>query len=300
MNILTFLVDNPSMALALAGLLGLCVGSFLNVIIHRTPAIMNKEWRRETAWFLGTQSDLDASHVTPIQDVIAKDTPISLSLPPSRCPNCHHQIRFYENIPILSWLLLRGRCSDCGNPISMRYPLVELITALLSVLMIYTLGANLAGLFGLIYLWILIALTGIDFDTQLLPDRLVFPLGMLGLMANTQHIFTSLDSAVWGGLLGFLSFWMVAKLYAIITKKDGMGAGDFKLLGAIGVWLGVSMLPFLILTSAVFGSIVGVILMRVRGESRAFAFGPYIAMAGIIGLLWGQDIMNEYLALYQQ
>ena len=157
----------------------------------------------------------------------------------------------------------------------------------------------MAGVLGLIYLWILIALTGIDFDTQLLPDRLVFPLGMMGLMANTQNIFTSLSSAVWGGLLGFLSLWSVAKLYALIIKKDGMGAGDFKLLGAIGAWLGVSMLPFLVLTSAVLGSIVGMVLMRMRGESRAFAFGPYIAIAGIIALLWGHDIMNWYLGMYK-
>ncbi len=301
MDILIFLSKNPSLTLALAGLLGLCVGSFLNVVIHRTPLIMNREWRKEAAWFLGTQSDLDTNHVKPIQDIIAKDTPISLSLPPSRCPKCGHQIRFYENIPIISWLLLlRGKCSGCGNPISIRYPLVELITGLLSILVVYTLGANLAGLFGLIYLWILIVLTGIDFDTQLLPDRLVFPLGMLGLMTNTQGIFTSLNSAVWGGLLGFLSFWTVAKLYAILTKKDGMGAGDFKLLGAIGAWLGASMLPLLILISAVLGSVIGLILMRVRGESRAFAFGPYIAIAGIIALLWGQDIMGWYLGLYQQ
>jgi len=300
MNIFQFLAENLYIVLALTGILGLCVGSFLNVVIHRTPLIMNREWRKDTAWFLDTQSDLDPTHVKPIGKVIASDAPISLSFPPSRCPKCNHQIRAYENIPIISWLiLLHGKCSDCGNPISIRYPLVELITALLSILVIYILGANLAGVLGLIYLWILIALTGIDFDTQLLPDRLVFPLGMMGLMANTQNIFTSLSSAVWGGLLGFLSLWSVAKLYALITKKDGMGAGDFKLLGAIGAWLGVSILPFLVLTSAVLGSIVGMVLMRMRGESRAFAFGPYIAIAGIIALLWGHDIMNWYLGMYK-
>ncbi|STZ56255.1 Pectic enzymes secretion protein outO [Moraxella lacunata] len=261
---------------------------------------MKKEWRKECVGFLSEEPDIHPKAKEHLNTVIANDTPISLSFPPSRCPKCNHQIRAYENIPVLSWLiLLRGKCSGCSNPISMRYPLVELITALLSVLVIYTLGANIAGALGLIYLWILIALTGIDFDTQLLPDRLVFPLGMMGLMANTQNIFTSVSSAVWGGLLGFLSFWLVAKLYALITKKDGMGAGDFKLLGAIGAWLGVSMLPFLILVSAVLGSIVGVVLMRMRGESRAFAFGPYIAIAGIIALLWGNDIMSWYLNMYK-
>lgn len=300
MDILTFFSQNMPLALVLAGVLGLCVGSFLNVVIHRTPLIMKREWRAECAEFLGGEPDIHPKVKEHLTSTIAKDTRISLSFPPSRCPNCHHQIRAYENIPLISWLvLLRGKCSGCGTPISIRYPLVEVITALLSVLVIYTLGANVAGVLALIYLWLLIALTGIDFDTQLLPDRLVFPLGMIGLAINTQDIFTSLSSAVWGGLLGFLSFWSVAKLYALLTKKDGMGAGDFKLLGAISAWLGVGMLPLVVLVSAVLGSVVGVVLMKMRGESRAFAFGPYIAIAGIIALLWGQDIMGWYLGMYQ-
>lgn len=300
MDILTFFSQNMPLALVLAGVLGLCVGSFLNVVIHRTPLIMKREWRAECAEFLGGEPDIHPKVKEHSTSTIAKDTRISLSFPPSRCPNCHHQIRAYENIPLISWLvLLRGKCSGCGTPISIRYPLVEVITALLSVLVIYTLGANVAGVLALIYLWLLIALTGIDFDTQLLPDRLVFPLGMIGLAINTQDIFTSLSSAVWGGLLGFLSFWSVAKLYALLTKKDGMGAGDFKLLGAISAWLGVGMLPLVVLVSAVLGSVVGVVLMKMRGESRAFAFGPYIAIAGIIALLWGQDIMGWYLGMYQ-
>ncbi len=299
MSALLQILQTPSIALLLAGLLGLCVGSFLNVVIHRTPLIMTYGWRKEIAWYLDSQDDFDKTHVQGITSVITNDTPISLSLPASRCPNCGHQIRFYENIPIISWLMLRGACSDCGNPISIRYPLVEMVTALLSVLTIYVLGANLAGAFGLIYLWVLIALTGIDFDTQLLPDRLVFPLGMLGLAVNSQHIFVSPTSAIWGGLFGFLSLWSVATLYALLTKKEGMGAGDFKLLGALGTWVGVSMLPLIILVSALLGSVVGVVLMRLSGESKPFAFGPYIAIAGIIALLWGVDIMQWYTGLYQ-
>ena len=299
MSSLLEVLQNPSVALLVAGLLGLCVGSFLNVVIHRTPLMMNYAWRKEIAWYLDSQDDLDKTHVQGITSIIKNNIPISLSFPPSRCPNCGHQIRFYENIPIISWLFLRGACSDCGNPISIRYPLVELITALLSVLTIYVLGANLAGVFGLIYLWVLIALTGIDFDTQLLPDRLVFPLGMLGLAVNSQGIFVSPTSALWGALLGFLSLWSVATLYALLTKKDGMGAGDFKLLGALGAWVGASMLPLIILVSALLGSVVGLILMRLSGESKPFAFGPYIAIAGIIALLWGVDIMSWYTGLYQ-
>nr|WP_066800602.1 A24 family peptidase [Moraxella oblonga] len=300
MEFIILLQKNAALALTATFMLGLCVGSFLNVVIHRTPLIMKRAWRKECVEFLSDEHDIPYHITNQLKTIIDQDKPISLSYPPSRCPKCNHQIRAYENIPVISWLvLLRGKCSGCGNPISIRYPLVELITALLSVLVIYTLGANIVGLLGLIYLWILIALTGIDFDTKLLPDRLVFPLGMIGLIANTQNIFTSLSSAVWGGLLGFLSFWSVAKLYTLIKKRDGMGAGDFKLLGAIGAWLGVSILPFLILTSAVLGSIVGLILMKVRGENRAFAFGPYIAIAGIIALLWGHDIMSWYLSLYK-
>lgn len=301
MTLLSDLSTNLPLALVLTGILGLCVGSFLNVVIHRTPLIMKREWRKECAEFLNSEPDVHPKVKAHLNELVRQDAPISLSFPPSHCPNCAHQIRAHENIPLISWLiLLRGKCSGCGTAISMRYPLAELITALLSVLVIYVLGANLAGALGLIYLWILIALTGIDFDTQLLPDRLVFPLGMLGLAINTQGIFTSPTSALWGGLLGFVSFWSVAKLYAVLTKKDGMGAGDFKLLGAIGAWLGVGMLPLVILLSATLGSVIGIILMKKAGESKPFAFGPYIAIAGIVALLWGQDIMGWYLGMYQQ
>lgn len=297
--LINFLQSNLPISLTLAGVLGLCVGSFLNVVIYRTPIIMQQQWRKELAWFLGEQKDLSPEHTKPIQQIIADDTLFSLSLPPSRCPHCQHQIRFYENIPIVSWLVLCGKCASCRLPISMRYPVVELITAILSVLVIYVLGANISGALGLIYLWILIALTGIDFDTQLLPDRFVFPLGMLGLAANSVSIFVSPSTSIWGVLLGFLSFWSVATLYAFLTKKDGMGAGDFKLLGAIGAWVGVSMLPLVIFLSAILGSIVGVILMRRAGESKPFAFGPYIAIAGFVALLWGHDISNWYFNLYK-
>lgn len=300
MEFFNLLQTSITLALTTTFVLGLCVGSFLNVVIHRMPLIMKRAWRKECLEFLSDESDIPYHLTNQLTTIISQDKPISLSYPPSRCPKCNHQIRASENIPVLSWLiLLRGKCSGCGNPISIRYPLVELITALLSVLVIYTLGANLVGLLGLIYLWILIALTGIDFDTQLLPDRLVFPLGMIGLLANTQGIFVSPTSAILGGLFGFLVFWSVTKIYALIKRIDGMGAGDFKLLGAIGAWLGVGMLPLLVLISAVLGSVVGLILMARRGESRAFAFGPYIAIAGIIALLWGQDIMTWYLNLYK-
>lgn len=294
MQILNFLQENAHLTLGLVGLLGLLIGSFLNVVIHRTPKIMFREFRQNLVEFLTEQEDIDQTHVNAIGDTIKKDKPISLSFPPSRCPNCNHQIRFYENIPVISWLVLRGKCSSCESPISWRYPLVEILTAITSVMFVYVLGVNAQGLFGLVYLWILIALTGIDLDTQYLPDRLVFPLGMLGLALNTQNIFTSTNSAVWGALLGFTSFWSVASLYAFLMKKEGMGGGDFKLLAALGAWLGVGMLPFLILTSSILGSVFGLYQKYSSGNSR-FAFGPAIAIAGIIALLWGEKIVQWYL-----
>lgn len=296
MEFLVFFQEYSTLSFVLIGILGLCVGSFLNVVIHRTPLIMTYEWRQDSIDFLLGQLDLDQTALTNIQNSVKQDIPISLSLPASRCPHCKHRICFYENIPLISWLALKGKCSQCTYPISIRYPLTELATAVLSILVIYTLGMTPAGILGLLYLWILIALTGIDFDTQLLPDRLVFPLGMLGLAVNTQGVFVSPTMAIWGGLFGFLSLWSVANLYALITKKTGMGAGDFKLLGALGTWVGISMIPFIILLSAILGSIVGIVLMQKSGESKPFAFGPYIAIAGIIALLWGNSLMSWYLS----
>ncbi len=297
-NLIVFLQQNTGLAIILVAVLGLCVGSFLNVVIHRTPLIMRREWRQESAQFWQDEPDLGDSHKSALKQTVANDAPISLSFPPSRCPNCGHQIRWYENIPVFSWLFLKGKCSGCGTPISPRYPLVEIITAILSVLVIITLGVTIQGFVALIFTWILVALTGIDFDTQLLPDRLVYPLGMIGLMANTQGLFVSLPSAVWGALLGFLSLWSVATLYSLIMKKQGMGHGDFKLLAALGAWLGVSLLPLIILLSSLIGSVIGVILMRLHGSSKPFAFGPYIAIAGFIALLWGSDIMAWYLGQF--
>ncbi|MDO4426837.1 MAG: prepilin peptidase [Moraxella sp.] len=298
MSLLLILQENFFFALMVAGLLGLCVGSFLNVVIYRTPAIMHREWRSESVEFWQNEPDLASVHKTALAEAVKSDAPMSLSFPPSRCPKCNHQIRWFENIPIVSWLFLKGKCSGCHTPISARYPLVELVTGLLSVLVILMLGVTAQGLFGLLLTWFLVALAGIDFDTQLLPDRLVYPLGMIGLFANTQGVFVSPVAAIWGALLGFLSLWSVAALYALITKKQGMGHGDFKLLAALGAWLGAGVLPLIILLSSLIGAIVGMVLMRLQGGSRPFAFGPYIAIAGMVALLFGQDIMVWYLGQF--
>lgn len=298
MQFIQLLQENMTLALVVFGLLGLCVGSFLNVVIHRTPLMMVAAWRQECSQFMAEQADMPPEHTQPLANIVAADPSITLSTPASRCPHCAHKIKWYENVPLISWLILRGRCSDCKAAIGLRYPIVELVTALLSMLVIYQFGVSAAGLSALILVWALVALTGIDFDTQLLPDRLTFPLAGLGLAVNSQGWFVSPTQSIWGLLLGFLSLWVVVKIFYFITKKHGMGQGDFKLLAVLGAWLGPTMLPLIILLSSLLGSIVGIILMKKQGESRPFAFGPYIAIAGIIALLYGPDIVNWYLGMY--
>ena len=298
MQLLELLQNNMSAALIVFGLLGLCVGSFLNVVIHRMPLMMFYSWRQECSEFMSQQPDITPEQSAVLAQAVANDTPITLSRPASRYPHCAHKIKWYENIPLVSWLALRGRCSECQASIGVRYPVVELVTALLSALVIYHFGVSATGLSALILVWTLIALTGIDFDTQLLPDRLTFPLAGLGLAVNSQGWFVSPTQSIWGLLLGFLSLWIVVKVFYLITKKHGMGQGDFKLLAVLGAWLGPMMLPLIILLSSLLGSIVGIILMKKQGESKPFAFGPYIAVAGIIALLYGADIINWYLGMY--
>jgi len=298
MQFIQLLQENMTIALVVFGLLGLCVGSFLNVVIHRTPLMMVSAWRKECSQFMYEQADMPREHTMPLVNIVATDTPITLSKPASRCPHCAHKIKWYENIPLISWIVLRGRCSDCKAAIGLRYPIVELVTALLSALVIYHFGVNMVGLSALVLVWTLFALTGIDFDTQLLPDRLTFPLAGLGLAVNSQGWFVSPTQSIWGLLLGFLSLWIVVKIFYLITKKHGMGQGDFKLLAVLGAWLGPMMLPLIILLSSLLGSIVGLILMKKQGESKPFAFGPYIAIAGIVALLYGSDIVNWYLGMY--
>ncbi len=298
MQFIQLLQENIALALVVFGLLGLCVGSFLNVVIHRIPLMMIYGWRQECSQFMIEQADMPREHTLPIANIVATDQPITLSRPASRCPHCAHKIRWYENIPLISWLALKGRCSNCKAAIGLRYPVVELVTALLSVLVIYKFGVNATGLSALVLVWTLVALTGIDFDTQLLPDRLTFPLAGLGLAVNSQGWFVSPTQSIWGLLFGFLSLWIVVKVFYLITKKHGMGQGDFKLLAVLGAWLGPMMLPLIILLSSLLGSIVGIILMKKQGESRPFAFGPYIAVAGIVALLYGSDIVSWYLGMY--
>lgn len=279
------LAQSPLLAGGYVFLVSLCVGSFLNVVIYRLPEMMERQWRQEaTALLAGDQAE--APEATER---------FNLLVPRSRCPHCGHQISALENIPVISWLALRGRCKSCHNPISPRYPLVELATAVLSLLVFLVLGPTVQALVAIPVTWALVALTMIDFDRQLLPDAITLPLLWAGLLVNLNGTFVPLPSAVIGAMSGYLLLWSVYWLFKLATGKEGMGYGDFKLLAAFGAWLGWTMIPLIVLLSSVVGAIIGLCYLAIRKESAPFAFGPYIAIAGFIALLWGKPLMQWYL-----
>lgn len=282
-ELILFLSQTPFALYLTVGVVSLCIGSFLNVVIYRTPKMMEQEWHQECQILLH-----------PDQPVI-DEAKLTLNKPVSTCPKCQTAIRWYQNIPIISWLILRGKCGSCQNPISMRYPLIELLTTLCSLTVVAVYGPSIQMLFGLILTWVLIALTFIDFDTQLLPDRYTLTLAALGLALNSYAIYTSPTSAIWGYVIGFLCLWIIYYLFKIVTGKEGMGYGDFKLLAALGAWMGPLLLPLIVLLSSLVGAIIGIILLKIKKENQPFAFGPYIAIAGWIAFLWGEQIMKVYL-----
>lgn len=283
-DLLIFFSQTPTALYIAVGLLSLCIGSFLNVVIYRTPKMMEQEWRTDCQLFLHPEQ--------PIID----ESKITLSQPASTCPKCKTEIHWYQNIPVFSWLFLKGKCGSCQNPISIRYPAIELLTMICSLIVVAVFGASVQMLFGLLFTWVLIALTFIDFDTQLLPDRYTLPLTALGLAINSYSIYTTPTQAIWGYVIGFLCLWIVYYLFKVITGKEGMGYGDFKLLAALGAWMGPLMLPLIVLLSSLVGAIIGIILLKViRKENLPFAFGPYLAIAGWIAFLWGPQIMKAYL-----
>jgi leader peptidase (prepilin peptidase)/N-methyltransferase len=265
------------------GLFGLCIGSFLNVVIHRLPQMMEWAWRLESAELL---------------EVTAPESPaLTLAKPASRCPQCGHRIRWYENVPVLSWLLLRGRCSACKTPISPRYPLVEIATGLLFALLAWRFGAQPTVLAWCAFVATLLALSGIDWDTTLLPDSLTLPLLWAGLVAAALGWTLPLSTAVWGAVFGYLSLWSVYWLFKLTTGKEGMGAGDFKLLAALGAWLGWQMLLPIVLGASLIGAVVG-IAMKLGGalhEGRYVPFGPFLAGAGLVVLFAGSDRVMGWL-----
>lgn len=283
-----WLTSNPVAALVTSGALALVIGSFLNVVIHRLPVMLERTWLRQCQEMSGAETSAADAEET-----------YNLITPRSRCPHCNHNITALQNIPVISFLWLKGKCVACGHPISWRYPIVELLTAILSMVVIWHLGITFAGGAALLFTWMLIALAVIDFDHQILPDNLTLPLIWIGLLVNLDPnpAFAPLTSAVIGAVAGYLSLWSVFHIFKLITGKEGMGYGDFKLFAAFGAWLGWQNLPLIVLLASLVGAIVGGALILVLGRDRQLPipFGPFLCAAGWIALLWGNDLTRFYL-----
>jgi len=278
-------LQDPLVFTLSCGVLGLLVGSFLNVVIHRLPKMMERDWHGQCAELRG--------------EALPDSEPLSLARPRSRCPECGHLITAIENIPVVSWLFLRGECSACHKPISVRYPIVEALTGLLTAFAAVHFGLGWPAAGAILLIWCLIALTFIDVDTQLLPDSITLPLLWIGLLFNVFGTFTDLQSAVIGAMGGYLSLWSVYWCFKLVTGKEGMGYGDFKLLAAVGAWLGWQILPLAILLSSLVGAVIGIalIVLAKRGRNVPIPFGPYLATAGLLALFWGKELTQSYLRL---
>lgn len=280
---LEIFAQSPGLFVSFAAVLGLVLGSFLNVVIHRMPKMLERECREQCAWLQGREPDSSERY--------------GLVVPPSACPQCGHAIRWYENIPVLSWMVLRGRCSRCQSLISWRYPSVEVLTGALFAFAAWQwgAGADVVWVWGL--LATLVALTFIDFDTHLLPDNLTLTLAWAGLLANLNGRFASLDEAVLGAVAGYLSLWLVYHAFRLFTGKEGMGFGDFKLLAALGAWLGWKMLLPIVLVASLAGAVVGIALILFKGQARThpIPFGPWLALGGVVSVFWGPALLRFWL-----
>lgn len=281
-----FAIIHPLTTYILFGLFCLAIGSFLNVVIYRLPLMLQAEWSSQCRILLHLPEE-------PANN-------INLFYPRSFCTNCNKLIPFWHNIPIFSYLILRGHCSQCRKAIPLRYLWVELTCFLLSLFAAYFFGFHLSLIFALLFIWLLLCLCVIDLQHQLLPDSLTISLLWLGLIANTQHLFTSLPNAVWSAVGAYMALWLFIKLFYLITKKIGMGNGDFKLFAAFGAWFGWTQLPLILLISSITGTVVGVIYLKTTKQAREtpIPFGPFLCLAGIISLFYGQTIMNWYLGFY--
>jgi leader peptidase (prepilin peptidase)/N-methyltransferase len=286
MSFLSILQDSPVFFVSCTTILGLMIGSFLNVVIYRLPEMMKRNWLQQCA-------ELQGEAVQALPE-------FNLLTPRSRCIHCGHKITTWENIPIISYLFLRGRCSQCHARISPRYPMVEAATAIFSGFVAWHFGYGFIALAALIFVWSLIALAVIDLDTQLLPDDITLPLLWIGLLVNINHGFTDIQSAVIGAIAGYLSLWSIYWCFKLITGKEGMGYGDFKLLAAIGAWLGWSKLPLVILSSSLVGALVGIglILAAKLNKSIPIPFGPYLVGGALIALFWGEQLIHTYFGLF--
>jgi leader peptidase (prepilin peptidase)/N-methyltransferase len=301
MSVIQLLAASPALFVATCLVLGLLVGSFLNVVIYRLPVMLERQWREQCAE-LSAESGATAS---PAPVALER---FNLMVPRSSCPACHAPITALQNIPLLSWVLLRGRCASCGRPISARYPLVEALTGVLSALVAWRFGFGWGTPAALVLTWFLIALTFIDIDHQLLPDSLTLPLLWLGLLVSLWHaqqpgaasLPVDLRSSVIGAIAGYVSLWSVYHLFRLVTGKEGMGYGDFKLFAALGAWLGWQMLLPIILIAAAVGAVVGLVLIVARGRDRAapIPFGPFLASAGWLMLMFGPRLVSGYLGLF--
>jgi leader peptidase (prepilin peptidase)/N-methyltransferase len=283
MELVNLLEHNPAFFTGTVFVLGLLVGSFLNVVIHRLPQMMERDWQAQCRDYLGEAAE--------------DQSPLSLVRPASHCPHCGHKIRFYENIPVLSYLWLRGRCSACQHAISIRYPMIELLTAVTSAVIAWHFGFGWQAAAGLLLTWALIALSMIDTDHQLLPDSITLPFLWLGLILSLFPVFADMRSSLIGAIAGYLSLWTVYQVFKLLTGKEGMGFGDFKLLALLGAWMGWQALPMIILLSSAVGAVLGGAMIAIQGRDRAqpIPFGPYLAIAGWVALLWGEQISSAYL-----
>ena len=291
MTLSQLFASNPWLLVSLVFVFGLVFGSFLNVVIYRLPIIMEREWTDQCREFL---------HPGETRPGTSDNENLSLSRPGSHCPKCKHEITAMENLPVLSYLIQGGKCTACKAPISPRYPIIEMVTALLSSLVAWRFGFHWLMPAVLLFTWGLIVLTMIDFDHQLLPDNITLPLLWLGLIINSFGLITSLQNALWGVVFGYLILWSIYWLFKLATGKEGMGYGDFKLLGALGAWMGWQALPEIILLSSLVGAIVGISLIAVMGRDRniPIPFGPYLASAGFLSLIWGSQLSELYRQIF--
>ena len=287
-TLLAYLSVNPGAFAVLSALLGLVVGSFLNVVIHRLPKMLERQWQAECAELQGRSTEQVPAY--------------NLIVPRSACPACNHHIRALQNIPVLSYLMLRGKCAACDAPISPRYPAVEIVSALLTAYIGWRFGASWTALATMVFGWAMIALAMIDLDTFFLPDSITLPLVWLGLLSQLAGLYpkVGIEAAVIGAVAGYLSLWSVFWLFKLATGKEGMGYGDFKLLAVIGAWMGWKALPLVILLSSLVGAIVGIglIVARRQGKDVPIPFGPYLVVAGLIALFWGDELTKRYLDLF--
>lgn len=286
MTFITQLQDTPVLFMSMITIIGLMVGSFLNVVIYRLPEMIKRDWLQQCAELRG--------------ETLSSSEKFNLMVPRSACIHCGHKITALENIPIISYVALRGRCAQCKKPISLRYPLIEVLTALMSGLVAWHFGFSLLTLAALIFVWALIALAVIDLNTQLLPDDITLPLLWLGILVNLNNGFTDINSSVMGAVVGYLSLWSIYWCFKLLTGKEGMGYGDFKLLAAIGAWLGWAMLPLVIIFSSLIGAVVGIslILKSKHDKNSTIPFGPYLAGGALVALFAGEKINQMYLGLF--